>query len=135
MSLLLTLSKKLVVLRKQRLLKFYSVSDRFRATKLSERNKEKKKWERLWHIKYVACNLKKELLYRVRVSKIDSPAKHQRPVARAKITRKIMSTSTMTPTTIPMMDPASKSTPANGAKKERLSLSCFPCYISVSDRH
>lgn len=39
-----------------------------------------------------------------------------------------MSRSTKTPTTIPMMDPASKSTPANRAKKERyhgLSLSWF----------
>lgn len=48
---------------------------------------------------------------------IDSPAKHQRPVARAKITRKIMSTSTRTPTTIPMIDPASKSTPVNCGEK------------------
>jgi len=69
---------------------------------------------------YIICsiyNLNRVFLYRISTFLNCSPAKHQRPVARAKITRKIMSKSTRTPTTIPMMDPASKSTPANRRKK------------------
>ena len=42
-----------------------------------------------------------------------SPAKHQRPVARAKISMKTMRSSTRAPTTMPMIEPASKSTPEN----------------------
>lgn len=40
-----------------------------------------------------------------------SPAKHQRPVARAKIIKKASKSITKIPTTIPIMYPASKSTP------------------------